>query len=67
MNRRVSKSLVALAFALALSLSTPSVSAATRDGGFEPGFGDRIVRIVKGFFHHFMPGATVDLPSTPKP
>jgi hypothetical protein len=67
MSRRVSKSLVALAFALVLCLSTPAASAATRDGGFDPGFGARIVRIVKGFFHHFMPNTAVDLPSTPKP
>ena len=67
MNRRVSKSLVALAFALVLCLSTPSASAATRDGGFDPSFGARIVRIVKGFFHHFVPGTTTEFPSIPKP
>ena len=67
MNRRVSKSLVALAFALALSLSTPSAFAATRDGGFDPGFGARIIRMVRGFIHHFVPGTMTELPSGPKP
>lgn len=68
MSRRVSKSLVVLAFASVLCLSTPSASAAmSRDGGFDPSFGARIVRMVKGFFHHFVPGTATDLPSTPKP
>jgi hypothetical protein len=67
MNRRVSKSLVALAFALVLCLSTPSASAATRDGGFDPSFGARIIQLVKGFIHHFIPGSMTDMPSTPKP
>ena len=67
MSRRVSKSLVALAFALVLCVSTPSAFAATRDGGFDPGFGARIVRIVKSFFHHFVPSSAVDFPSVPKP
>ena len=67
MSRRVSKSLVALAFASVLCLSTPAASAATRDGGFDPGFGARIVRMVKGFIHHFVPGVMTDFPSVPKP
>jgi hypothetical protein len=67
MSRRVSKSLVALAFASVLCLSTPSASAATRDGGFDPGFGARIMRMVKGFIHHFVPGSEESLPSFPKP
>ena len=67
MSRRVSKSLVALVFAVVLSVSTPSAFAATRDGGFDPSFGARIVRIVKGFFKHFVPGTTVDFPAVPKP
>ncbi len=67
MSRRVSKSLVALAFASVLCLSTPAASAASRDGGFDPGFGARIARIVRGFFHHFVPGTMTELPSIPKP
>jgi hypothetical protein len=67
MSRRVSRSLVAFAFASVLCLSTPSASAAIRDGGFDPGFGARIIRIVKGFIHHFVPGSMTDMPSTPKP
>ncbi len=66
MSRRVSKSLVALAFTFVLCLSTPSTFAATRDGGFDPSFGTRIVRIVKGFFKHLAPGIT-ELISIPKP
>ena len=67
MSRRVSKSLVALAFALVLCVSTPSAFAATRDGGFDPSFGARIVRMVRGFFHHFVPSSAVDFPAVPKP
>ena len=67
MSRRVSKSLVALAFASVLCLSTPSAfAAANRDRGFDPGFGTRIVRFLKGIVHHFSP-STTELISIPKP
>lgn len=66
MSRRVSKSLVALVFTGVLALSTPSASAATRDGGMDPGFGARIVRVVKSLFRHMIPGITEQI-SIPKP
>jgi hypothetical protein len=69
MNRRLSRAVVAALFALVLSLSTPSAFAAPRDGGWDPDFGSRIVRIVKKFFRHF--GITtqddVQWPGTGKP
>lgn len=67
MSRRVSKSLVALAFALALCLSTPSASAMSRDRGWNPDFGTRIVQFVRSIVRHFVPSSQVDLPSVPKP
>lgn len=67
MSRRVSNSLVALAFASVLCLSTPAASAATRDGGFDPSFGARIVRMVKNLVHHFVTGTTEVFVSIPKP
>lgn len=66
MQRRVSKSSAAIAFALALSLSTPVFAASRQDGG-DPDFGTRIVRIVKTFLRHFVPGVNADYPGTPKP
>ena len=67
MTRRVSKSLAALAFAVALCLSTPSASAMSRERGFDPDFGTRIVQFVKSIVRHFVPSTNIDLPAVPKP
>ena len=68
MSRRVSKSLVALAFTLALCVSTPSASAMSRDGrGWNPDFGTRIVQFVRSIVRHFVPSSQVDFPGVPKP
>ncbi|GAC1429034.1 MAG: hypothetical protein NVSMB68_01160 [Thermoanaerobaculia bacterium] len=68
MNRRVSKSLVALSFAVVLCLSTPSAFASGRgESGFEPSFTTRIVRFIAGIVHHFTPSTNTDFPSVPKP
>ena len=70
MSRRVSKSLVALTFALVLCLSAPAASAMSRDRGGDPGFGSQIVRILKNFVRHFNPfvaQSDSDNISPPKP
>ena len=68
MSRRVSKSMVALVFALVLSLSAPSAFAMSRESrGFDPDFGTRIVQFVKSLVRHFVPSTQVDLPAVPKP
>ncbi|HEX9161815.1 MAG TPA: hypothetical protein VF980_08925 [Thermoanaerobaculia bacterium] len=70
MKRRASKSAAAMAVALLLSLSTPSLYAAQRDGGIgQPDFGTRIVRIVKHFLSKFTlaPYECIIQPSPPKP
>jgi hypothetical protein len=54
MYHRLSKTVVALGFALALALSTPTASASvSRYQGSEPGFGSQIVRFLKNFAHKF--------------
>ena len=69
MNRRLSRTVAAALLALALSLSAPSAFAAPRDGGWDPDFGSRIVRVIKKFFRHF--GITtqddINWPNPPKP
>lgn len=70
MKRRVSKSLVALAFAAVLCLSTPAASAMSRNRGGDPDFGTQIVRFLKNFVHHFnpfTPQSDSDAVSPPKP
>lgn len=72
MSRRVFRSVVALAFALVLTFSTPVASAATRDRSFTPSF-TRIVQILKQFAHKFGittfddPTTTTDNVATPGP
>jgi hypothetical protein len=67
MKRRVSKSIVAIGFALALSLSTPSLFAAQRAGIGDPDFGTRIVRIVKALLGKFTFVSNSDGLAPPKP
>lgn len=70
MNRSVSKSLVAFAFAVVLCLSTPAASAMSRDRGGDPGFSSQIVRFLKNFVHHLNPfnvESDSDAVSPPKP
>jgi hypothetical protein len=67
MNRRVSKSLTGLVFALILSLSAPTAFAATRDGRFGPDFGTRIVKMLKHFLSHFTSQDDIDTPHPPIP
>lgn len=67
MDRRVSKSLVALSFALALCLSSPSASAMSRDRGFDPSFGARISRFFQSVVHHFLPSSFDEQLGPPKP
>jgi hypothetical protein len=67
MSRRVSRPAAAALLAIILSLTAPSAFAAGRDRGFEPGFGPRIVRLVKNFIKNFVPACDVDWPVLPRP
>ncbi|HSP17570.1 MAG TPA: hypothetical protein VLV78_22690 [Thermoanaerobaculia bacterium] len=69
MNRRLSRAVIAVLFAVVLSLSTPSAFAAQRDGGWGPDFGSRIVRVLKNWMRHFGISSQDDInyPTPPKP
>lgn len=69
MSRRLSRPAAAALLAIILSLSAPSAFAATRDGGMNPGFGPRIVRVLKNWVRHFVPSTLEDVvwPTPPKP
>lgn len=68
MTRRVSRFTAAALFTVVLSLSAPSAFAApSRDGGWSPDFGTRIVKVLKSFLHHFLPSSLDETMSPPKP
>lgn len=73
MNRRVSRP-AAVLLALVLSLSAPSAFARPHGRDFEPGFGTRIVRILKQFGKKLgiisslnVDNPSVTMPGPPKP
>jgi hypothetical protein len=67
MNRRVSKTVVAL-LALTLVLQAPAAFAAKRDQGTESWIGvSKIIHVVKKIVRNLAPSANDDDPYVPKP
>ena len=65
---RVSKAAAVVLLALTLSLSAPSAFAAAQRGAIgDPGWGTRIVRIIKSVIHHLIPASLDDFTGTQPP
>jgi hypothetical protein len=68
MTRRLSRPVAAALLALTLSLSVPAAFAApSRDGGWEPSYATRILRIIKTLTQHFGICTHDSLPGVPIP